>query len=198
MNSFKLSVMLLTIPGRITFLQKIIAELDRQAKGYPVEILYFGDNFSNSVGGKRNKLKSLAQGEYSCWIDDDDWVERSYIKDIMKGIEDKPDVVTFNDKVFMNNTTTPHHAVHRCVFKLEHKKRIQDKKNKVYYYLPCHIHPIKHSIVMNYDFPDETYTGADFNWSEKIQKDLKTEHHIDKELYHHRVNITADKKGTNN
>lgn len=196
MNNTKLSILLITVPERFDLIAPLINELDRQRKGLPVEVLYLGDTRTLHVGTKRNLLKNMVDGEYSVWIDDDDWVESNYIEEIMKGIEQKPDVITFNNQVFMRDYKHRHPMVENVVFKLEHKERTQDLPNKTYYYLPCHIHPIKHSIVKRYDFPDITYDGADFKWSEAIQHELKTEFHIDQQLYHHRIDFSKDKQTT--
>jgi len=196
MNNTKLSILLITVPERFNLLEKLIKELDKQRRGLPVEVLYLGDVRTLNVGAKRNILKNMVNSEYSVWIDDDDWVEPNYIEEIMKGIEQKPDVITFNNQVFMRDYAHHHPMVEKVIFKLEHKKRTQDLPNKIYYYLPCHTHAIKHSIVKRYDFPDITYGGADFKWSEAIQHELKTEYHIDKQLYHHRIDFSKDKQTT--
>jgi hypothetical protein len=112
----------------------------------------------------------------------------------MKGIEKEPDVITFNNNVFMRDYQHRHPKVEKVVFKLAHKERTQDLPNKIYYYLPCHTHPIRQDIVKKYDFPDITYGGADFAWSEAIQHELKTEYHIDQQLYHHRIDFSKDKQ----
>lgn len=197
MSQIQLSILLITFPERATYLAPLIAELDKQRAGYPVEIMYLGDCRSLHVGKKRNLLKSIASGKYSIWIDDDDWIEPNYVSEIMKGVEQDPDCVTFNNKVFLHEPTLLHPKVHRSIFKLEHKKRRLDSKTKTNYLLPCHINAIRHSIAMKHDFPDGSYCGADFSWSERIQPELRTEYHINKELYHHRCNHTPDKKQGN-
>lgn len=196
MSNIKLSVLLITVPERFNLLESLINELDRQRTGLPVEVLYLGDTRTINVGTKRNMLKNAANGYYSVWIDDDDWVEPDYISEIMKGIEENPDVITFNNNVFMRDYQHRHPMVEKVVFKLAHKERTQDLANKIYYYLPCHTHPIKQTIVRKYDFPDITYGGADFAWSEAIQHELKIEYHIDKQLYHHRIDFSKDKQTT--
>ncbi|MGG0176651.1 hypothetical protein [Gottfriedia acidiceleris] len=51
-----LSILIPTVPERMGYLNKIINELDKQSKTYPVEILVLLENKKRSIGEKRNVL----------------------------------------------------------------------------------------------------------------------------------------------
>ena len=67
-----LSILICTIKSREAYLKELIEELDYQIQFKEVQVLWLGDNKSMSVGAKRNKLLSIADGEWVCFIDDDD------------------------------------------------------------------------------------------------------------------------------
>lgn len=57
-----------------------------------IEILFEVDNKEISVGAKRQKLLERAKGKFVVFIDDDDWVNEDYIKDIRNAIIKNPDI----------------------------------------------------------------------------------------------------------
>ena len=84
----KLSILICTTETRVTnFLPVIVQELALQSKDLPVEVLYLGDNKKRSVGQKRNDLIDLAQGEYFTFVDDDDRIAPTYVKDILNRLK---------------------------------------------------------------------------------------------------------------
>ena len=187
MNKPKLSIMLITCVNRVKLLSELITELERQANGLPVEILYLGDNRIMTVGGKRNRLKRIAVGDYSCWIDDDDWIAPTYVQDILRGVDHNPDVITFTNKVTQGVDEHPHPMVHRCFFSISHRQDRQDRENKEYFNKPCHLHPIKREYVEKVDFVEGCYCRSDHTWAADVFQYLKKEYKIDKELYIHRT-----------
>jgi glycosyltransferase involved in cell wall biosynthesis len=188
----KLSIMLITCANRVQLLNDLIQELERQTKGLPVEILYLGDNRYITVGGKRNRLKRMAVGDYSCWIDDDDWIAPTYVEDILRGIEHDPDVVTFTNKVTQGADEQPHPMVHRCFFSVSHRQDRKDMQAKEYFFKPCHLHPIKKEYVDQVDFVEGCYCRSDHTWAGDVFQYLKKEYKIDKELYIHRTNKLSE------
>ena len=172
----KLSILIPAIPSRWEKFQKIFDKLNNQATD-EVEVLGFIDNKKRSIGAKRDGLKVLVNGEYMCYVDDDDDIHRYYIKEILKAIEEKPDVIVFyqyanidgkecivqfdidnNNEPFVPNTFVKRKPFCCCVF--------------------------KSSLAKKYNFPYTMY-GEDWAWAVKVLKDVKTQVKIRKILHYY-------------
>lgn len=85
------------IEQRQVDLKKLISELHRQiSKNYAeemVEIIVDSDNMEKSVGQKRNDLIQKAQGEYVCFIDDDDYISENYLSTILYHLNSGIDIL---------------------------------------------------------------------------------------------------------
>src|SRR3990172_4807579 len=90
--SVKLSILVPTIPSRLTnFYPNLMIQLLNQTKDRSdVEILSLFDNKHRSVGHKRQALIDLAQGEYLTFIDDDDRIAQTYVRDILEALYTNP------------------------------------------------------------------------------------------------------------
>ena len=89
--SYRLTILTPTLHSRFETLKKLHDELYYQIQSKPVQVLWLGDNKSMSVGEKRNILKSIAKGEWVCYIDDDDFISDNYIDTILKAIDENSD-----------------------------------------------------------------------------------------------------------
>jgi glycosyltransferase involved in cell wall biosynthesis len=91
-NGLKLSILICSVDRieRQESLNKLIHELNSQiASNYAeniVEVLIETDNGTMSVGQKRNLLIEKAQGEYICFIDDDDFISKNYLNVILQNL----------------------------------------------------------------------------------------------------------------
>ena len=78
-------------------LKKLISELNNQiSKNYAeeiVEIIVDTDNMQKSVGQKRNDLIEKSQGEFICFIDDDDFVSDNYLSKILYQLNSTIDIL---------------------------------------------------------------------------------------------------------
>lgn len=91
----KLSILVCALENRNW--QKVVNELKRQADEVgDVEVLVDLDQGESTSGIKRNRLMARATGEYICHADDDDWYDPEYVKLIVEGCNKGVDVVTFN------------------------------------------------------------------------------------------------------
>lgn len=96
----KLSILIATIPQRQPLFVKLMADIERQASGHPVEVLYdAAPKGAMSIGAKRQALLERASGDYITYVDDDDGVADTYVSDILKAIEGGPDCVGFQIEV---------------------------------------------------------------------------------------------------
>jgi hypothetical protein len=91
-NHIKLSILVCSVENdeRQESLNKLIHELNNQiCSNYAeniVEILVEKDNGTMSVGKKRNILIDRANGEYICFIDDDDFIAENYLNLILQNL----------------------------------------------------------------------------------------------------------------
>tara|TARA_Y100000310_G_scaffold343735_1_gene452765 strand:- start:270 stop:887 length:618 start_codon:yes stop_codon:yes gene_type:complete len=104
-QNLKLSILILSIPSRIRFLEKLMSNLEKQiGDRQDVEILSFMDNKSYNVSDKRNAMLELARGSHLTWIDDDDDVANTYIEKITDTINKNPkvDVISFDQQCYLD------------------------------------------------------------------------------------------------
>ena len=143
-----------------------------------VGIVIFSDSGQLHIGKKRNTLIEKSTAEYVCFLDDDDTVTTDYIPEILKAIESKPDVVTFNGWMTTN-------GANRVDWEIRLGESYEERNGK-YYRFPNHLCVFKKSLVEHVKFPD-IWKGEDYVWAKKIRDLglLKTEVHIDKQLYHY-------------
>lgn len=92
----KLSILMLALQSRdwsplAIELQRQIGVLSDQA-----ELLIELDGGERTSGQKRQAITARAQGEYICFIDDDDWPSDDYVASLLDGCSRDVDVVTFN------------------------------------------------------------------------------------------------------
>jgi glycosyltransferase involved in cell wall biosynthesis len=194
MSEYKLTVMVLSLTNRLPLFIKLMTELEKQSRGLPVEILYLGDSKSYPIGQKRNMLQRYAQGEYSCWIDDDDFIPPYYIEEILKAIEHKPDVICWTNKVTVGGEKMiPHPSVNLCHFSIKYNPEINDTRKKIFYHRPCHVNPTRHDIVMKFPFKECSYCRADLDRAKEMVDILKSEYIIEKVMYYHRYGFYNDK-----
>jgi glycosyltransferase involved in cell wall biosynthesis len=92
-------------------LKKLIYELHRQiSKNYAeeiVEIIVDSDNMNKSVGKKRNDLIEKAQGEFICFIDDDDFVSENYLSTILYHLNSSIDILLIAIEHIENGVNKP-------------------------------------------------------------------------------------------
>ncbi|MDP2651957.1 MAG: glycosyltransferase family A protein, partial [bacterium] len=106
--NLKFSILIPAVPSRLSQLSELLAALESQTNGRPVEVLVFLDNKQRSIGFKRDALVQLARGDYVAFVDDDDTVSPAYVDQILAAIESEPDVVTFVQRVVLNASGSFH------------------------------------------------------------------------------------------
>lgn len=135
------------------------------------------------IGDKRNELLEKSLGEYVCFVDDDDWVSRDYVKTIMESIEaNKPDCVSLRGEM-----TTDGQKPEIFEHSLKYDSWRTTGNPIKYERYPNHLNAIRADIAKQFKFPSVSH-GEDHNWSTQIHnsKLLKTEVYIDKVLYQYR------------
>lgn len=185
---YELSILICSISARLKAFSELAAELEAQASGKSVEILWLGDNRAMSVGEKRNKLLALARGRYVCFADDDDRVEPDYITEILKGIQKSPDVVCFN--VGFRNEEAGGEEI-TALFSINHAFNRNFAKQRIR--MPNHLMAVKRELALQAGFPEKSFGedteyGLRLRGASKSRALLNTEYHCGKVLYHYRFN----------
>jgi glycosyltransferase involved in cell wall biosynthesis len=137
------------------------------------------------VGAKRNKLLDMAQGEYLCFVDDDDRVFGDYLEKILEALKTKPDVVgitiLWTDQIF--------EAIRLLVRSLEyndvHWMPSMTLGGQLGCGRPAHLNPTKSSIAKSERFNEKLTAGEDSDWSSRVVGKLKTCVPIDLPIYHY-------------
>jgi len=166
-----LSILIPTVPSRKKIVQKLLAKLEKQIEGYDdIQILCLYDNKSVSTGAKRNKLLSIADSAYVCFIDDDDDISDDYISKVYPHL--KPyvhDLVSFNVR-YMDDVG-------------------EDKLYDFSEYPPTHVHIRKRENLVH-PFPD-IQNGEDREWMLINSPFFHDIYHIPKVLYTYQFSTTG-------
>ena len=174
----KLSILICSLPDRMSRASVLIEKLCAQAEGKQVEVLYLGDNKSMSTGEKRNRLVGIARGEYVEFVDDDDDVAEDYVDQQLAVIDLplKPDVINFQVIYHCRDFKRP------VLYSLDYVKdqNLPDKFLRI----PNHLMCIKRSLARIVPYPDTSF-GEDAEYARGIWRHLITEYQINKVLYHY-------------
>lgn len=174
----KLSMLIPTIPGREQFLARLLNQIHRQTFPYIKEFhTVVDDTVGISIGVKRNNLMAKANGEYLCFIDDDDRIADNYLRLVMAGIATNPDCCSLNG-IITTDGKDPKPFKHSIEY------RSMYERDGVYYRPPNHINTVRSSIAKQMVFPD-WQRSEDSNYCFQLRDSglLKVEHKIDEVLY---------------
>lgn len=177
----KLSILIPTLPERYPMLSQLLEHLGKQAGRYSgqVEILIDDRGREITTGQKRNDLLQKAQGYYSVFIDDDDWVPDYYIEEIMKATTTLPDVVCIHGYITTNGQN-------RQMFK-HYLGASYNFTNGFYHRYPNHLNPMKRNIAIQVKFDNITFS-EDYNWATELRNSglLKTQIEILLPMYEYK------------
>lgn len=176
----KLSILIPTLPEPESqnYLKRLMSILDPQLVNNPVEVLMIDSPRSMPTGTKRNDLISIAQGEYVVQIDCDDVVPIYYVSELLKAIEQNPDVITF--KGFMTTN-----GADRRNFTIKLGSDYNERDGH-YYRFPNHLCCYKKSLIQNIKF-QPIWVQEDYQWAVAVKNSgvLKSEIHIENWMYHY-------------
>lgn len=174
----KLSILIPTLKERKGMLDVLLESLHTQIND-EAEVLIESDNRQKTVGEKRNILMNKAQGEWMCFIDDDDRVPSYYIAEIMKGIETNPDCCSLIGRI-----TTDGKEPKTFIHSLKYDSYFEE--NNIYYRCPNHLNVIRRSIAIKIPFSEKNF-GEDTDFALALNKSglLKTEYSIPYIIYYY-------------
>jgi len=160
-------------------LKKLISELHRQiSKNYAeeiVEIIVDTDNMTKSVGKKRNDLIEKAQGEFICFIDDDDFVTENYLSTILYHLNSGIDILLIGIKHYQNGVNQ---------IKILPSLYIDNMKTNEAIFRTNHFHlcPHKKSIAKNVLFECINF-AEDMLYSQNMVKHINNSYLISEPIY---------------
>ena len=178
----KLSILIATIPERQALFGKLMAHIERQASGLPVEVLYDAAPKSEiSIGAKRQALLEGASGKYVVFVDDDDAVADTYVSDILQATEEDPDCIGFQIEVHGMGGVRNASASNR------YERWAENVDGFHYVRTIYHKTPVKREHALSIGFKDMRF-AEDHDYSERLKASglLKNEVYIDKVLYIYR------------
>jgi len=182
--TIKLSILIPTLPNRLElFYLPLIKILLKQIEPYKnIELISLFDNKKRTIGRKRQNMIDIIQGEYVCFIDDDDRISEDYIKLIMDTLDNNPNT---DCVVFWSCINQPNMEDKIVKFGFEERNN-----------LPCHVHVWKSSIVKKYEYKNINH-GEDSDWINRSKNDIQHLSKIDKILYYYdaRYNTTSETVG---
>lgn len=150
-----------------------------------VETIIYKDDKKISIGEKRERLYSLANGTYSFMIDDDDSIAPNAIELILNAIKNNPEIpcITFREKCMMNGIyKSSNHSI-------RYSQWMDNQDGFDYVRSPFYKDVIRTDIARSVPFPHIRY-NEDEQWSKALKPFLTDEIHIDEELYHYIYNET--------
>lgn len=161
----KLSILIPSVPSRLPKLAKLLEDFEKQIGDKEVEVLVFTDNKKRSIGYKRDALVQIAMGDYLCFLDDDDTIFPVYISRILQAIEEAPDLITFDQRVTLNNESP-----FNVSFSLDNTNEEIRKEGGLWVDIkrrPSHSCVWRSSIAKTERFADASY-GEDYHWAERL------------------------------
>jgi glycosyltransferase involved in cell wall biosynthesis len=177
-----LSILIPGVPTRLVVGSKLVVDLHNQVSKLgaekQVEIIWLVDSFIRTIGGKRQALIDLAQGEYLAFVDDDDKIAPNYIERLLGAIKQNPDVITFRQDVTWNG------ARGTIEFKLNNVDEpfnFADSR-AITHRRPWHVCCWKSTIAKQCKFPDLNW-GEDVPWVDQATPLAKTEVHLPEILH---------------
>lgn len=176
----KLSILIPFVEQHRECFEELQMSLGRQYSGIDVELIY-DDSEYDSTGVKRNRLLSMAKGEYVVFIDADDEVPEYYISEILKGIESGCDCIGM--KGYM--TTNGKNRIDWELSKDYENDTITVNGRPFYIRKTNHISPVRRELALMTMFPDKS-NAEDKDYSDRLNPLLKTEYKIDKTMYHYK------------
>lgn len=187
MTNPKLSILICHTPGREGFLSRLKRIVWPQLDGDEVEMLIH-DGVGMSIGQKRNELLQRAEGEYVCFIDDDDRVSDNYVELLMDGINKGVDCCSLKGIITEdgNNPLIFEHSIRYKEYRTVSGEYNTSSGDVRYERYPNHLNCIKASIAKQFKFPNQN-VSEDTDWATQIHKSglIKIEHYIPEVIYYY-------------
>jgi len=214
-NKILLSILIPTVTGRYEPFGKLISTILNQldtsstmttvlnkppctlieynhGKSDIVEIIFALDEKQMTIGEKREELYKYANGLFSWQIDDDDSIAPNAIQLILEAIKSNTDVdcITFEEHIDIDG------KIQRSNHSLKYDDWHDNYDGYDYVRTPFMKSVIKTEIARSVPIPHIRF-GEDHQWSQALKPHLKTETHIDEQIYRyiHRSSNPTERYG---
>lgn len=163
-------------------LDRLVSEIVRQIdeNGYhDLVCMEFDDRGKEiSIGEKRNDLYQRAYGKFVVQWDSDDWIHPHGLKLIIEALQDNSDVdcCTYEEHIDMDG------KIQRSNHSLKYDDWHDVYDGYDYVRTPFMKSVIKTEIAKSVPVPFIRYS-EDYQWAKALKEKLKTEIHIDKQIY---------------
>lgn len=169
----KWTIAILTVPQRAGEYNRLLDCLWPQVCDPTLDIEIMTCNMPGTISEKRQWCLDTAQGEYFNFIDDDDLVADDYVETIYP-LLDGVDYIGFQLQLYWDGC-----PMRPTFHSLRYDRWFEDGMG--YYRNVSHLNPIRTEIARKGRF--EGGFAEDRRWAEQV--DPKTEHYIDKVMYHY-------------
>lgn len=170
--SLKLSILIATHARREKKLKELLDVLMRQVDKHQgaIEVVAYWNSGELSIGEIRQALLEDAQGEYVCFVDDDDMVPEYYCDEIVNALGE--DYVGFQVALYNDGELKPpvYHS-------LKYPNWFEAYDG--YYRNVTHLNPIKRELALQGTFVGGA--GEDEKWASMVHP--QTENYIDRVMY---------------
>lgn len=175
----KLSILIATLGQREERFKALLDTLLPQADNFKgqIEVIAYWNNFERPLAEIRQELLDEAQGEYVCFIDDDDSVPEYYCKEIVR-LLDGVDYIGWRMQLWHNGE-----KMKPTFHSLRYKNWSEDDKG--WYRNISHLNPIKRELSILAGFIDKEDAPEDYDWVKRVEKYVNTEHYIPKIMYNY-------------
>jgi glycosyltransferase involved in cell wall biosynthesis len=131
-----------------------------------------------TIGEKRNDLYQRAKGKYAVQWDSDDWIHPQGVKLIIEALQSNPDVdcCTYEEFIDIDG------KIQRSNHSLKYGDWADNQDGFDYVRTPFMKSVIKTEIAKSVPVPHIRF-GEDHQWSQALKPHLKTEIHIDEQIY---------------
>jgi cellulose synthase/poly-beta-1,6-N-acetylglucosamine synthase-like glycosyltransferase len=153
------------------------------------EVITCCDNAHMKVGTKRNKLMDAAKGKYLTYVDDDDTLDKDYIKEILAATDKDVDVITY--KAVMYSSGVKKYDV---IYDPRLNKDYEDETTA--YRRPNHLMVWNRRKIMGIRFPPQSF-GEDYIFARNVSRRIRSFHEIDKVLYSYMFDPTKTRTQQN-
>lgn len=132
------------------------------------------------VGDYRRMLIDDAEGEWVCFVDDDDRIPPHYVASILKALETSPDYVGFNVEVVdiagqIGVKGHKYDAIHTL------KVRKWSQSGTTFYRHVSHLNPIRRNLALKGVWEGDY--AEDHKWADSVRPYVETEVYLDDTLY---------------
>lgn len=178
-----LSILIATVGEREDRFLQLVKMLLPQVLAHEddIEVLVYWSNCDVPIAKIRQVLAEEANGDYICFIDDDDSVPDYYCDRIIEAIERSyPDQIGWVQQLYWDGVKTK-----PTFHSIQYDGWSEDANG---YYRECsHLNPIKREIALQVPFIG--YDGPeDMNWAERVASLVKTEEYIEDCMYFYYYN----------